>query len=837
MRRLPSGSQRSVASSAIAASFFLTACGGTPADSPEPTRGAILGGELDADHPAVVGLTITHGDGSLGICSGTIIFVEGRSALVLTAAHCVAELDAAGAVKTPVVVLPASSLDVTGGGFIAQDRMLGRTFHAVAVSVADGYDGFIGSPDDVAIVRIVGATAALPRLSALTAAQDHLQAGAPVTLVGFGDAEMPDSFGFRRVTQKVVAWLNPQFIGFDQTDGHGLCEGDSGGPVLVSLDGAAAVAGVASFAGGAAGSPCGGGSTTIRVGAHAAFIARAAQAIPPTLDCASCTLAELAPGNACGPGTDCTGSCADHLRCMDACTDLPCLVACQATPAASAYAAQLENNLSCAAERCAAVCAAEAAQPTDGGIGAGRDGDTHGGAADGGPVAAAAGGCAISPAGRSRPSAAAWALALIAAARGRRRRRGHTSSLAFALGAVGALGATMLVGGCGSVTLKPSDKDAGGAEDAGTGDSTDGGDDVARGPACLTSLDCRPRLSCVAGACTLKERGNACSANDECATGFCADGVCCGLACEGGCVSCNQAGRVGTCWPVDTGKPDPRGICADQGVPSCGTTGACDGFGGCAEYATGAVCAASKCVGNSFEGARACDGRGTCGTAPSLQACAPYACNAASCFNACISDAGCAAPAVCVSGSCRVLPSVVLTGAGASPEIGGAYADPTVEDDCPAGTAVVGFDAAATSDVNPVVDRIRTVCGALVVTHAGSVAIEVGATTALAERGTGPGTAVSLRCPTNQVVYGFDGRSGAFVDQLTFHCAPLLISDAENSVAIGASSVLVPVGGVGGSPQGSFDCGPATVAVGTRTLADGVLKKIALLCASVALRP
>jgi Trypsin len=450
MRRLPAGSQRRSsdgcplvrgrrargAAWSAAAAVFLTACGGAPADSPGPTLGAILGGELDADHPAVVGLTATYGDGRAGICSGTVIFVEGRSALVLTAAHCVVELDAAGDVKTPVVVLPASSLDVTGGGFIAQDRMLGRTFHAVAVSVADGYDGFIGSPDDVAIVRIVGATAALPRLSALTAAQDQLQAGAAVTLVGFGDDETPDSAGLRRSTQKVVAWLNPQFIGFDQTDGHGVCEGDSGGPVLVSVDGAAAVAGVTSFVGGAARSPCGGGSTTIRVGAHADFIARAAQAIPPTLDCASCTLAELAPGNACGPGTDCTGACADHLRCLDACTDLPCLVACQATPEASAYAAQLESNLSCAVERCTAVCAAEAAGPADGGIGARGDGALHGGAADGGPATAAAGGCAISPAGRSRHSAAAWALVLIAAARGRRRRHGRSRCCARASASV-----------------------------------------------------------------------------------------------------------------------------------------------------------------------------------------------------------------------------------------------------------------------------------------------------------------------------------------------------------------------------------------------------------------
>ena len=50
--------------------------------------------------------------------------------------------------------------------------------------------------------------------------------------------------------------------------------------------------------------------------------------------------------------------------------------------------------------------------------------------------------------------------------------------------------------------------------------------------------------------------------DSECKSTFCADGVCCNVACKGPCVSCDQQGRGGTCWPTDVGSPDPHGVCA-----------------------------------------------------------------------------------------------------------------------------------------------------------------------------------------------------------------------------------------------------------------------------------
>jgi hypothetical protein len=38
--------------------------------------------------------------------------------------------------------------------------------------------------------------------------------------------------------------------------------------------------------------------------------------------------------------------------------------------------------------------------------------------------------------------------------------------------------------------------------------------------------------------------------NDECASGFCANGVCCDSACDGACESCNQPRTTGQCTPL-----------------------------------------------------------------------------------------------------------------------------------------------------------------------------------------------------------------------------------------------------------------------------------------------
>jgi hypothetical protein len=176
-------------------------------------------------------------------------------------------------------------------------------------------------------------------------------------------------------------------------------------------------------------------------------------------------------------------------------------------------------------------------------------------------------------------------------------------------------------------------------------------------PTCTSDTDCVSGVKCVAKSCGPKPGGAACTKGSDCASTFCADGVCCNVSCKAGCVSCNQPGREGTCWPVDANRVDPHGICHDEGQASCGQTGRCDGLGSCARYAPETICVSPVCAGDRLMTAGTCNGLGTC-RAPGVQTCAPYKCNAgaAACVSHCTSDADCTTGNVCLNGSCGLKP-------------------------------------------------------------------------------------------------------------------------------------------------------------------------------------
>lgn len=77
---------------------------------------------------------------------------------------------------------------------------------------------------------------------------------------------------------------------------------------------------------------------------------------------------------------------------------------------------------------------------------------------------------------------------------------------------------------------------------------------------------------CVGSAC--QAQGESCEAPTDCATGFCADGVCCESACDGTCLSCATNGQLGLCLEAPVG-PAEAGECEGFAM--------CDGAGHCAE--------------------------------------------------------------------------------------------------------------------------------------------------------------------------------------------------------------------------------------------------------------
>jgi hypothetical protein len=116
---------------------------------------------------------------------------------------------------------------------------------------------------------------------------------------------------------------------------------------------------------------------------------------------------------------------------------------------------------------------------------------------------------------------------------------------------------------------------------------------------------------CLGESCGPKGIGSSCKQDAECDSKHCADGVCCSTACGGACQSCDMVGSVGTCMPTPAGQP--HRLCPKQDPTTCGTTGMCDGQGGCPRYPVNTACGAAVCVdGTSGKSTQTCDGLGTC---------------------------------------------------------------------------------------------------------------------------------------------------------------------------------------------------------------------------------
>ena len=163
--------------------------------------------------------------------------------------------------------------------------------------------------------------------------------------------------------------------------------------------------------------------------------------------------------------------------------------------------------------------------------------------------------------------------------------------------------------------------------------------------ACTTNVECAASQQCVANRCGKSANGAVCQTADDCSSGFCADGVCCNVACSGVCVSCSQTGLLGHCAFVPAGLPDPACNASDR--TTCGNTGLCDGLGSCTLYPEQTVCGASSCSGLVETVPRTCDGQGTCREAQ-LVDCSPFLCTNGACVQDCKSDADCEAGHLCV---------------------------------------------------------------------------------------------------------------------------------------------------------------------------------------------
>lgn len=156
------------------------------------------------------------------------------------------------------------------------------------------------------------------------------------------------------------------------------------------------------------------------------------------------------------------------------------------------------------------------------------------------------------------------------------------------------------------------------------------------------------------------------------------------------------------------------------------------------------------------------------------------------------------------------------------------------EDVCPTGQVLTGFYGELLSGEDVWHRLITGLCSVATLSSDGvggfSVSLRAGAT--LPTRGTSGGTPWMRSCPANQVVVGFGGRVGLYLDQLAIHCAPLVVTGSAGalSISVGSPTALEPVGGLGGSEFPDTDCPPGQVARTLRVLAAQYIDAFGLGC-------
>lgn len=174
---------------------------------------------------------------------------------------------------------------------------------------------------------------------------------------------------------------------------------------------------------------------------------------------------------------------------------------------------------------------------------------------------------------------------------------------------------------------------------------------------CTADADCVTGKVCSGNQCVdpKKANGVACSAGDECVTGFCAGTgnakVCCNSACTGACNSCGLAGSVGTCTPVPMGTEDAA--CSAMATNNLCTYGICGANGACATVncSSTSTCSAD---GNGIQGST-CNGTMTCGSSPTVVPCqGGFKCAAGACLTTCTEDTQCQPGNYCLAGACVV---------------------------------------------------------------------------------------------------------------------------------------------------------------------------------------
>ena len=177
---------------------------------------------------------------------------------------------------------------------------------------------------------------------------------------------------------------------------------------------------------------------------------------------------------------------------------------------------------------------------------------------------------------------------------------------------------------------------------------------------CTQQTDCQAGFFCDGTACRPRRAaGQACAMAFECASGSCADKICCNTPCTEFCHSCALPATLGTCTPTPSAM-DPRSECPAEASTTCGRAGGCNGAGACRLHPTGTPCGvAQSCTGITQTAASACNGLGVCAAGPTTM-CTGFRCAGTACGTTCTTAAQCQTGYGCTGNSCVALPAPAL---------------------------------------------------------------------------------------------------------------------------------------------------------------------------------
>jgi uncharacterized protein (TIGR03382 family) len=199
-------------------------------------RAPIIGGTPDTGDPAVVLVLIGDPNTGMGaICTGEVVSPH----VVLTAGHCVAS-SSVGASQQFQVFL-GNNLDT------ATNRT--QFIQVKEVHAHPDYSNAVFGKNDVGVVITAQALNIAP-LPMNRTAIDTGDVGQTVRLIGYGVTSGSDSTGMtagtKRQTTTTISNVTSYLIELGDATNN-TCEGDSGGPALMTMGGVETIIGVTSF--------------------------------------------------------------------------------------------------------------------------------------------------------------------------------------------------------------------------------------------------------------------------------------------------------------------------------------------------------------------------------------------------------------------------------------------------------------------------------------------------------------------------------------------------------------------------------------------------------------